>query len=85
MIRFVVFTLVAIALAACASSPRPAKPAASGPGGEARVGTPSWLKPSEYHAGGPVPEMQPNRAISDQDCTHGVQLTAGNLRCKEAR
>jgi hypothetical protein len=30
----------------------------------------------------PAPEMQPDRAISEQDCTKPIDLTAGNLRCK---
>ena len=26
--------------------------------------------------------MDPKRKIADQDCTQGVDMTAGNLRCK---
>jgi hypothetical protein len=89
MFRFTVIML-AMALAGCASSPGPyAKPApataAPVAASQTSVGTPSWLQPSDYHAGGPVPVMQPNRRISDQDCTHGVELETGNLRCKAPR
>jgi hypothetical protein len=30
----------------------------------------------------PVPGLDPDRAISEQDCSRPVDLTGGNLRCK---
>jgi len=31
---------------------------------------------------GPVPELDPKRVISEQDCTKPLVHDAGNLRCK---
>jgi hypothetical protein len=90
MFRSIFPVLLVIAMVGCASQSgpyaRPA-PAASAPvaPSQTSVGQASWLKPAEYHAGGPVPAMEPNRRISDQDCTHGVELEAGNLRCRAPR
>jgi len=41
-----------------------------------------WMKPADYRAGGPVPPMEANRKINEQSCTEGVDLTAGNLKCR---
>jgi hypothetical protein len=30
----------------------------------------------------PVPELDPNRRISEQDCTRPLDLSLGNIRCK---
>ena len=30
----------------------------------------------------PVPELAPDRVISEQDCSKPVDFTLGNLRCK---
>ena len=30
----------------------------------------------------PVPELDPGRKISEQDCTKPIDLSQGNLRCK---
>ena len=31
---------------------------------------------------GPKPELNPDRTISEQDCTKPIVLDGGNLRCK---
>ena len=89
MIRFALL-IVAAVLAGCASSSNPydqrnAPAPAPTTMQPSSVDTPSWLQKPDYHAGGPVPAMEPNRKVSEQDCTHGVEIAAGNLRCKEAR
>jgi hypothetical protein len=33
-------------------------------------------------ASGPLPPLEANRKINEQDCTKEVDLNAGNLRCK---
>ena len=30
----------------------------------------------------PVPELDPNRRVSEQDCTRPLDLSLGNIRCK---
>ena len=30
----------------------------------------------------PVPQLAPDRVISEQDCSKPIDFTAGNLRCK---
>ena len=30
----------------------------------------------------PVPELDPNRRVSEQDCTKPLDLSLGNIRCK---
>ena len=32
--------------------------------------------------GVPVPPMMPDRKVNEQDCRAGIDLSAGNLRCK---
>ena len=35
-----------------------------------------WLRPT------PVPQLDPDRRISEQDCSRPVDHTLGNIRCK---
>ena len=37
---------------------------------------------SDWSAPRTPPEMQPDRSISEQDCTKPVDFSAGNLRCR---
>jgi len=37
---------------------------------------------SDWSAPRTPPEMQPDRSISEQDCTKPIDFSAGNLRCK---
>ena len=30
----------------------------------------------------PVPELDPHRRVSEQDCTRPLDLSLGNIRCK---
>jgi hypothetical protein len=75
--RCLVSILFAAALAACSSAPREAPPAPAGTTKQMTEG----MK-SDYVPGGAVPEMERNRRINEQDCRSGVDLLAGNLRCK---
>jgi hypothetical protein len=36
----------------------------------------------EEERNGPTPPPDPNRVISDQDCTQQVEMDGGNLRCR---
>ena len=40
------------------------------------------MQAATYGAGAPVPAMEDGRKINDQSCTTGIDLLAGNLRCK---
>ena len=43
----------------------------------------SWMSTKYSDLGGKAPPMSPSRKINEQSCTTGgVDLTAGNLRCK---
>ena len=87
-----ILTLIAIALTAagCAQSdPYGRRMGSSAPAptptpqqAQSSVAQPAWMKPADYRDGGPVPAMESNRKINEQTCTQGVDLTAGNLRCK---
>jgi len=43
---------------------------------------PDWMQVRDYSDGGPIPPMEEGRKINEQACTQGVELTAGNLKCK---
>ena len=43
---------------------------------------PDWMQVRDYSDGGPIPPMEEGRKINEQACTEGVELTAGNLKCK---
>ena len=44
---------------------------------------PEWMTSKSEQPGAKVPPMASSRKINEQDCTTGgVDLTAGNLRCK---
>jgi hypothetical protein len=43
---------------------------------------PDWMQVRDYSDGGPIPPMEEGRKINEQSCTDGVELTAGNLKCK---
>jgi hypothetical protein len=38
--------------------------------------------PTLAYADARAPDMQPDRSISEQDCTKPIDFSAGNLRCK---
>jgi hypothetical protein len=40
------------------------------------------MQPYADSAGSPVPDMDSSRKVNEQDCTKGVDLAKGNLRCK---
>lgn len=80
--RRVILILLAIALSSCSSTS--SKPAASTPPPAA---TPVPAQSSSYMQGPahgvirPVPPLEADRKINEQDCTQGIDLKAGNLRC----
>lgn len=90
--RALIVLVLAIALASC-SSTRRSKPAASQPAAStaampAQAAPPAAYSSSSYMQtpgasySGPLPPMEANRKINDQDCTQAIDLTAGNLRCR---
>jgi len=42
----------------------------------------SFAGPSGWFWARPVPELDPDRRISEQDCTKPLDLSLGNIRCK---
>ena len=43
---------------------------------------PSFTAPYGWFWARPVPELDPDRKISEQDCTKPLDLSQGNIRCK---
>jgi hypothetical protein len=43
---------------------------------------PSFATFSDWFRGPPRAELDPTRAVSEQDCTRPVDIASGNLRCK---
>ena len=87
--RAVIVLILAIALAGCASRKPAAQPAAS------TAATPAPATPAAAQSGSymqsqspgasyvmPVPPLEDNRKVNEQDCTREINLTAGNLRCR---
>jgi hypothetical protein len=75
-----------VLLAACSAAPpttysRPT-PSQAVRASQESVDTPEWLKQRDYRDGGPLPPMEANRKVNEQSCTTGVNLEAGNLKCK---
>lgn len=77
--RRLIAVLLCITLAGCAASrasdtaysvPNPTPPSRK------------EMQAATYGAGSPVPAMEEGRNINEQSCTTGVDLLAGNLRCK---
>jgi len=65
------------------AAPSAATPAATGRGGGSVVlGTGVVAGRALYANPRYVPPMDPERAVSEQDCTKPVDLTRGNLKCK---
>ncbi|MBI3375101.1 MAG: hypothetical protein HY017_25545 [Betaproteobacteria bacterium] len=56
----------------------PVTPASGGRGASTTTG--GGGRYAGYH--GAVPELDPSRKISEQDCTKPIVLDGGNLRCK---
>jgi len=90
--RALIVLVLAIALASC-SSMRRSKPAASQPAADtavmpAQAAPPAAAQSSSYMQTpsasyfGPLPPMEANRKINEQDCTKEINLAAGNLRCR---
>jgi hypothetical protein len=44
--------------------------------------SPSFTGPAGAFWARPVPELDPARRISEQDCTKPLDLSQGNMRCK---
>jgi hypothetical protein len=44
--------------------------------------SPSFAGPSGWFWARPVPELDPDRKVSEQDCTKPLDLSQGNIRCK---
>jgi hypothetical protein len=75
--RCLVLILSVAALGGCSSAPREEPPAPAGTTKQMSEG----MK-SDYVAGAAVPEMERNRKINEQDCRSGIDLLAGNLKCR---
>jgi hypothetical protein len=84
--RLAVSIALALSLPGCSSTPQSSTyrptPSQAVKASEESVDTPAWLRQADYRHGGPVPPMEDKRKINEQSCTAGVQLDAGNLRCK---
>jgi hypothetical protein len=86
--RAVIVLILAIALAGCASRKPAAQPAANTAAMPAQAAPPAATQSSSYMQtpgasySGPLPAMEANRKINDQDCTQAIDLAAGNLRCR---
>jgi hypothetical protein len=88
--RALVVLVLAIALAGCSGMQR-SKPAAAQP----QASTAATPEPAAAQSGSymqsqspgasyvrPVPPLEDNRKVNEQDCTKEIALTAGNLRCR---
>jgi len=86
--RCVVVLVLAIALVGCASRKPATQPAANTAKMPEQAAPPAAASSSSYMQTpgasyfGPLPPMEANRKINDQDCTQAIDLTAGNLRCR---
>ena len=43
---------------------------------------PSFSSLADWFRGSPTPELDPDRKISEQDCSRPLDYTQGNIRCK---
>jgi hypothetical protein len=84
MTRALIALILALALASCASQGKePAKPAATPAPSQAQEGTTFGNFMTSYGVtSAPVPPMESGRKVNEQDCTQGIEFTAGNLRCR---
>jgi hypothetical protein len=85
VIRCAVTIAIATLLASCATGSDPymrPNPTQSTAQAESGLEPPDWLKVEDYRKGGPVPPMEADRKVNEQDCTEGITLAAGNLKCK---
>jgi len=84
MTRALIALMLAFALASCASRKESAKPAAATPApSQAQAGTSFATSMQSYGpTSAPVPPMESGRKVNEQDCTQGIDFTAGNLRCR---
>jgi hypothetical protein len=82
MTRTLIALLLALALASCAS--QRAKPAAAAPApSQVQAGTTFGDYMTSYGpTSAPVPPLESGRKVNEQDCTQGIDFTAGNLRCR---
>ena len=86
--RCVVVLVLAIALVGCASRKPATQPAANTAKMPEQAAPPAAASSSSYMQtpgasySGPLPPLEANRKINEQDCTKEVDLTAGNLRCR---
>jgi hypothetical protein len=85
--RAVIVLILAIALAGCASRKPAAQPAANTAAMPAQAAPSAAAASSSYMPApgasysGPLPPLEANRKINEQDCTKEINFTAGNLRC----
>ena len=87
-VRLAVSIALALLLAGCSTSSAPPSqyyrptPSQAVQSSQESVDTPEWLRQADYRHGGPIPPMEEKRKVNEQACTQGVDLAAGNLRCK---
>jgi hypothetical protein len=85
--RAVIVLVLAVGVASCASKPA-TQPTADTARMPEQAAPPVAQQSSSYMqvpgatASGPLPPLEANRKINEQDCTKEVDLNAGNLRCK---
>ena len=83
--RALIALMLILVLASCASQRKaPAQPAAAPPApSQAQAGSTFGNFMTGYGpTSAPVPSMETGRKINEQDCTKGIDFTAGNLRCR---
>ena len=64
------------------AAPASASPSSGRGGGSAVLGTGMLAGRAQYLDARNVPPLDPEREVSEQDCTKPVELTRGNLKCK---
>ena len=88
--RALIVLVLALALASCASRNKPAasQPAVNTAAMPAQAAPPAAARSSSYMQtpgasySGPLPPLEANRKINEQECTKEIDLSAGNLRCR---
>ena len=80
-IRALIALMLILALASCASQ---RKESATAPApSQAQAGSTFGNFMTGYGPiSAPVPPLEAGRKVNEQDCTKGIDFTAGNLRCR---